>query len=1547
MQSSTEKSAEALHEILLAGDPKCLEALSAAVMSRIFRESLHVARSGFQNGADVGTSGPSSLRLRFECKRYGEASSLRARELKGEIDDAMRDEPDLDAWILVTTKSVDLTLRGQLASKSEQTGLPILIIDWSSVAGHPPDLAALCGCSPDLVGIHYGSEAELHATALSSASAARCQEIIREVERECVGYDVVKALSDNRLLLITSSETEARAHFGQNVALAATLQVIEREAVTTQLQAWWTHSTRKPALVIGDEGVGKTWATLQWLRTQLADLPIVLAVPSAAIRSLANPTPQGMVEFLASELAALAGKRSRTFWMRRVEKLLAVEQGLLLLIDGLNQEPSYPWPRLFEVLQGTRFSSHTSVIATTQKHFFQSDLRQLPQLAVRPRQIEVPLYDLAPNGELDKMLELNGLTRAAMPPDVLELARNPRMFQLVLRFRNDISGQGEATVNRLLWAYGRNELGNRAGHAFSEGEWEEWLLTLASQWKTERYDVIGTGVEKRFSASQIADQVALNHSSQEALRLRLNDVLDNRWMEPVPGAVQRFRPRTELVHLALGLALVDHLGGFDDATVATELSRLLDPIRASSKTAEILAAALSIAASSLTPQQVITPIVSELLRSQNAEDRQRQEVVALAPLIAVPILDALEDSDDRLDASVRHWSVQALRNVAYDNHKAWPAVARRLQAWLAVVEGPDPKQPGEDGSRDHRSKQLLERIGTDQFGTVMVLGVPILIASPDRPYLGELVARILQGRRLAQSIDIFTTAAVAFSVGMRMPYSWEALKWLVSFNNQDAAEMRAAIDREVSQVLDCSPEPAVLEKIKFRIAALLLWLSGEPALESRARSLDPKQSPFFSYADYLANPSKSFWPLEHRHIGLQLADSDIRLNNHANKLRHYIADPTFDVPSASQQSVAEAVMAIDPSEVRTKRHYRAEDLHLDDMTILSARLAPEAHATLGRALLRNLRTRSGDSLLRLAAAAPEYLLIASKSEIQALSQARRSIDLGDEDGRSYASMCLLLAELPHLSPYEQICALAEDPNAFFSISLLECTQPCTSTEVEQMLHARAGQRRALEAALNHLAQHPIDLSDTLAQQVLACIDDTGDDGLHLVAKAALVSCAPALLGSTLLSRGWSYHQTSGTLEMTWCSEAILAAHEGKPLADLATIVAPWSLLSAAVGRGDPASLDAAFLALSSVLGSSFSTAEPPVRLTVETSAPAGRIGITQLPTDDHSFFEGRFDETRRKEAWEETQTQGRKHLRAVETAGALLYSVAMDTKHIAELVRHRPQAVETWLEGMEDQTPMFRARISAASGFYLALCESLLESDPELGNALWKCLQNGMSIKFLGIGKIDEMLLVLFRAPDSAPVTKLRDECFHVRSACNDLAYFELVIAALAGGAEPWLREKIALDDASETAWRVRRAAMLRGFLELPKLSELSWPEGEPTNSLEGVKHAAALRSNRQALALQRWTMFLRSSTVEEAYASWRLLLTCIDRRAWLWMSRIVQEEAPKSHSHWRLKMTYLRANQDELSKAMAQHEQPNFDQMERDLIGWQSPANLIDMSAL
>ena len=395
-------------ELQRAASSSKLEELAAALIGRLLDLPIAVAKTGFQHGGDAGPAGQQGRRFRLECKKYSDTTSLSDRELLGEIDHALARDEALEGWFLIATRAVPEQLAQDLIQKAERLGVPVVVIGWSNHTLAP--LTAHCTLDPDLVEAHFSKAAGASARTLQPAAADALASLRRDLQAWVLGFEGLRARSHQKLNQIRTSPRTSNAELGQNAAAGAQPKKVRRASVRAALDAWWQGAAHNdaPAAVIGWDGVGKTWATLDWLVDREADLPIILVVPSSAAACIASASEISIKRFLAGRLYELSGVRDVDHWMRRLDYLLqrpSTEGPVLtLFFDGLNQEPSVPWLPILKVLQGESFAGRVRVLTSTRTHHFEDRLSRLRGLVSAAVPITVDVYDVSPGRELDQML---------------------------------------------------------------------------------------------------------------------------------------------------------------------------------------------------------------------------------------------------------------------------------------------------------------------------------------------------------------------------------------------------------------------------------------------------------------------------------------------------------------------------------------------------------------------------------------------------------------------------------------------------------------------------------------------------------------------------------------------------------------------------------------------------------------------------------------------------------------------------------------------------------------------------------------------------------------------------------------------------------------------------------------------------------------------------------------------------------------------------------------------------------------------------------------
>ena len=1141
-------------ELQNAQEASKLERLAAALLSRLLDVPIAVAKSGFQHGADAGPAGQQGRRFRLECKKYSDNSSLSERELLGEIDQALARDEALEAWVLVVTCSVSEQIRQSLDQHGEQMGVPIVIIAWIDQDHEVAPLAALCAFAPDLVEKEFSKEAGAAARSLQAISEGAIERLRRDLQSWCLGFEAIRMRSHDKLDKIWNSPQESKVAIGQDAAGGAQNKKVKRSAVHEALNAWWQGPVWEgaPAAVVGLEGTGKTWATFHWLTDSKDTQPIVLITPSSAVAAIGNVSETIVKQLLADSLHEMSGIRDREHWLRRLDRLLErpTDEGpiLTVFLDGLNQEPSVKWLRLLQVLQGETFAERVRVIISTRNHHFEEKLSGLRGLDVLAERVDVNLYNTAPGSEFDQMLAFENLTQADLHPDVIELARNPRLFKLVVHFRKKLVEAGQITVHRLLWEYGRDTFGERTGESFSENEWRDWLKEIAQKRRK--------GL-KKYSERSLGEMVNRPDLKESEVYARLSDIIDGRFATRDSSGDLQLTPAV-IAH-ALGVALLNDLDQVTSPTFETldaTLAKWLDPIAGFDERAEILRAAASILVEQGRAAEALVPgvLVTAWLQSQNIPDEHRQELAGLAPKLPNALLDAVEHSDGHAHDSARLWAVYALSKIPRDDGTVLDMIVERTCCWLNVVSC--------DG--DRHSDRLKRLIGIDTPGPITVGGVELELVDQSSGLLKAVVPLIIEGFPLANALPIFETAAVALVVGDRSN-CWDGLKWLCLLNEVDPDETAMALRDLSEKVRHRQSEPGVHPDLPKRITALLLWLTGQEGDEDAAESIDPGiDYPLTYEKDYLPQPGRSMFPLERRHAQSVLTDTELPLHSRVQRTEELWLDPSFGPPASFVEEVCAAATCIDVEKLNRHGDLTSEDDDFERLEPVLARCAPDLLADLIRRKMRSMATCPPESRHWSAIHATEHLVLAGEDEAAAARALRLSVE--DEDDDASDANNLLLIELRNLDAQDQFDELIHADLKYISTNFAKILRPPTPNDVDGLIARYAdGSLKQQRDLLTLLSIHPVELTDTAWSWVKEYAECQDNDSRGFAFRI-LTHADPVRFGQTLEADGWSWKPDEHDWVNCYGMDALIKATPTLPFDQLASRLAPWRLLEAARQR---------------------------------------------------------------------------------------------------------------------------------------------------------------------------------------------------------------------------------------------------------------------------------------------------------------------------------------------------------------------------------------------
>jgi hypothetical protein len=1250
-------------------------------------------------------------------------------------------------------------------------------------------------------------------------------------------------------------------------------------------------------------------------------------------------TANGIKDFLADKLREITSIRDSLVWRPRLDRLLEtpIDEGpvFTLFFDGMNQEPGLKWKELMAVLQANPFGGRVRVVATTRTHHYEERLGQLRSLVVPTREVAVGGYETSPGGEFDQILALEGLTRASLSPDLIRLAVIPRLFDLVIRFKDRLADVSHVTPQRLLWEYGRNSIGERP---YSEAEWEKMLRKIAKKYR-DGMNIVTT------DDLQIGGEPGLSPSETYA---RLSDLIDGQFF-PRDGDGS-FRPEPLLVAHALGVALLNELSSHpleNTEAILFRLDRWLDPISGMDERAEILRATVSILIDSKVnvPKATCGVLLTAWLQTQNLDEGHRREVVGLASELVEPLLDVIERSNGRPRASARKCAIEALRRLPKEEGDHYKSILARAYGWFLEIPrdlrtGPHHNEKEEES----RSKRLLDLVGVDASGPCILIGHAANFVDVDSGGPVESVPSLIEGYPLEAAIAVFEVAALHACI-RNLDDEWRDFGWLCLFNPVDAGATATALRCRALQLADLSPEPGVKPTLPLRIAAMLLGLSRDPVDETLISVLQNRFGGLWSYeTDYLSDPGRSFFSLERRHAAQVLSDKTLSTRAKLHRTKEMWLDPAFEPPESFVQQLRETVADFPVDDLSAHRERSGEDLDFEEYQPALARCAPDLLAELVRRKLARFAGRTPDAGHWGAIEAPQHWILANEESASAARHLRtQGLDPGSKD-RWAAENSLLILELGRKSGYDQYAGFIEADVENFDPDICEILQPLSPAEIDELVrHYGSSSAKQARDLVLLLYCHASPMSDAAWDWMVSKAFSQSFEQSKL-AFATLARSDAARLGTRLHDDHWSWSPTFDQETNHFGSLAVAEAGKQLPFSHMAPSLAPWLLLSIARARGgDPDEVILAGSLVTATIG--LGQGEVPdlgVELSVRLDEPSRDpfphyIGLREdhgTEGDSITSWQRALDvDARRAELLQAAKIAGQRITEAYK-AGASLFVTRMDPSDFKVLLRCDQSFADTLLVGMNEVTADFRRRVLFAEGAYLALCEALLEIAPVVGARLWKKLRDIMTTRWLGAARIDELIHILFRATPSEASRSLLSELFDWRHATTDMHLFELAVGAYVNGRMEVLDDLIESDSKSDAPWRQLRAITLKGFVSGNSLPvPEAWSEGRFLREWEERKRSSARFQQREACSRHWWKEFLYAPDAAGAYAAWTLFLLTADRRTWCW-SKAELELARGRVPLWEEKQRHARLNEDILKRSLRQRNDKLDDTLFRLKIG-------------
>lgn len=814
------------------------EGLLRDVLVEVTKLGFGLAKSGPQGGSDVRSLGLNLFEVALEAKRYDARTALKVDALKAKLFESWRSESGTDLWILAATRAISATDNEELTLAGKDLGITVLILDWSPDPMQLPDLAVLCAEAETALKQHLGARACVseiveavrdHPNYLAAVGRLR-----NRLTAPDIGYAAATHALKQWILGGLASDRNAANRLGGkfNNVLAPHRRRILRSRYEAQLDQWF--SAGDACVLLGDEGLGKTWLFLSWWQARThaeTGMPMTIFLPAKEVGQ--EPLDALIARMLEKQL----GHGSVEFWQRRIAQWLKLRPDgpqFLLMIDGLNQHwQKRDWADLLQLAFDDQWNGRISVLMTCWPDHW-NDLQRLASLTPRPTEISVERFD---DSELDQLLDAHGLRRESFSDAMLELMKVPRLSVLAIARQQDLIASGDITPERLAVEDWKHRIELRGSQlALSDAEFQCFVAELGTQF---RNSIDGTVLTRQNIFERLGRDSGKDRSD---LLSTVAELISGQWLVPT-GQAHQFRVNPQLVPFALGLALVHQLKpASSDAAANVTIAEFIDPFSGQSLGVSILRAAVTAA---LLDGGISRPARRALLvRWITEQNFSRLDFEAFWRIIGLDIdlvLQIVEESwlgEGAGSISTDEIMIKGLTN-AYHFDAVAPQIEKRATRWLGwfwedplqgnVLGRIDLSSHGSRQRQDVTAANLLawQRFeGRDEFPAIE------LCSSGNPSWLSHRVFGIISFLPRTRFIEAFAAWGITRAV-MGMPQHFDELAWTLRIKRENPVETRREVLSLVDRLVGCG-HPLALEAACWLLKAL-----ADPQAEERLLHLRP------------------------------------------------------------------------------------------------------------------------------------------------------------------------------------------------------------------------------------------------------------------------------------------------------------------------------------------------------------------------------------------------------------------------------------------------------------------------------------------------------------------------------------------------------------------------------------------------------------------------------------------------------------------------------------------------------------------------------------
>jgi hypothetical protein len=1520
------KLANILQEQIKAAGSEGFEGLIAKLLEKLTGHHFYLAKSGSQEGRDLSSRPANANVIAVECKRYKPQTALDTRELLGEIDQVNRSIPDLDIWVLITTREVDSLLHQSLYQATQQRSIDFVVI--ADDGSDPSTLEALCANSSETV-INF-----LQANS-NTVDVAKIQDVLDKICAHndfndklqilkdkllspLIGYENWRIPQNQHLLSCFKSEADSRRDFGQPINVAdEKVHVIKRTDLSQQLTDWYESWTDKKSFfaLLGEEGDGKTWGAAQWIGNNLQsqiDFPPVVFMSSLEVKT--NEPDDLISEIINRRLKGYPLEQWKGRVNRWIEHREICGPLLLLVLDGINERhnPTW-WRRLLEKLSSSPWFDKIAVIVICRQGYWQPNFQSLSNFQFTTWAID-PYND----SELEEALRIHKLSRAQIADSLLTLIRKPRYFDLTVKYRQQMADSGDMTPARLIYEDWKDRHRRKSHMSLNQNNFESFIRNLAEK-----------HIESSILNQQdIAGNLQLNDDPAQILEeLRTGGILRNQY-----GKLQ---VDPKFLQYGFALLLVDKLEQqvqLNEKALEEVIAEWLEPHSGMDIKAEIchFASLIALHRSELSKDLKVA-LLQAWVFSQNPSITTDKDFIAYLPLDpkAYVMLAEIVWSDAYENPWAQELIMQAF--IRWKDHEnVLATLTQAFERWLGFVH-----RFGFAFDRQHESAEKLrikinERISQEiPIGEFSFCGYPFTAIEDDGLLrLGRVALGIISLLTKKNFIRAVTLGCLADAI-MDYPSRYDLFQWVISTSQEPIAD---ELESEVKKLI------SIKNLVALQAAHSLLSFEGSNNAYQMQRTLPDDLFPINpQLAEHMEDPCNSWFQWSEEDCKKCLTRTDLTPYQIVQKISNYCLNPDFVVPEDLGERLQPLIEKISVDELWSTHWRGGDDIKYEQCEAVLCAYAPQAVVDKLCNVIQSIQQRTGESLRQLCFHFASNHLIFTDKEHEIIHQTWQKINekFNDFGGlERIAEARLFWMVLKNLDPNQQLNYFYSRSEESIDYCFLEKDFKLNislSEEIKALL--QEGSRTQTKRILLFIAKYPKSLQKEIIQEFIFPLIDDSDSFIRSIILRIIFGADIDSIHQYLLRRNWEWNSNYHEAENYWGSYFLCKYASSKSYATLSKCIHPAYIGYLVSLRGTEETetckyINYIYQAWNKIYEETYQIPDDlpliEVRINREASFPNyTRIHLSETyyskseNSIDRNFSWGGYV-SRNKADFDSLFSRNydgldesvRKFIQQQNDIGNFLVFDIIPVDVLSRVIVSQPQLVKQWLKPIApEQDPLKRKVIHLASAFYECLCAALFNENHTHAQELYDCLKSERRKVTLYDcdTKISFLDYALFCGNERLEIENLWQQ--RIKNCCSDLELLEISIVIQQSGKINWLQSYIENNLGSLSPREFSYATTVLGFIDDNYAAE------KLTKLVETLPDT--WRGKLAALSLERWqknswakhwfAAFLNESDAVVAWSRFRLFLHCVDRRYWLWNKSII--DGTLKHDNYERNLEFLEDN--------------------------------------